>query len=119
MSDEILRTLISVVAYLSDLFVFLVAVLAAYITLQQPKIRATLGETNVLVRVVALVALSGLLASVGSRIVGDLMTLPRSLFFPATSAFYASVEFLGALITVGVLVAASWFMLKQSESRPG
>ena len=119
MSDELLRTFINVVAYLSNLLVFLVAVLAAYLTLQQPRIRASLGETNALVRVVTLVALSGLLASVGSRIVGDLMTLPMSLFSAAIGGFYASVEFLGALISIAGLVAASWFLLRRSNPHQG
>jgi hypothetical protein len=119
MSDEVLRTIINVMAYLSDLLVFLVAVLAAYLTLQQPKIRVTLGETSILVQVVSLVALTGLLASVGSRIVGDFMALPRSRVFSSVSGFYASVEFMGALISIGGLVAASRYMLKQSNLDKG
>lgn len=115
MSDELLRTFISVVGYLANLLVFLVAILASYFTLQQPRFRAPLGESSPLVRVVALVALSGLLASVGNRIVGDFMTLPMSLFTSTVAGFYAAIEFLGALASVGALTAACWFLLKHSE----
>ena len=118
MSDLTLSTIISILQNLTYAIVFLLGAGAAYLTLNQPRVRQWLKGTGVIVHVVLFLALSTLLYQSISPIINDLFAFPRGLINSTrTAGFTSSAQCLsGVLVLIG-LAFGSWRLSKEKKER--
>ena len=116
MSDLTLSTIITILQNLTHTIVFLLSAGAAYLTLNQPRVRQWLKDTGVIVHVVLFLVLSTLLYQAISPIISDLFAFPRGLINSSrTAGFTSSAQCLsGVLVLIG-LAFGSWQLSKGKE----
>jgi hypothetical protein len=115
MSDSTVSIAISVIQDLAYTVVFLICVAASYLTLQQPKVKAWLEGTGVLVHVVVFIVLAALLSMAVNPIISDLFAFPHGLINQA-NGFSVSVQCLGGVLGLAGLVVGGWLLAGRSKA---
>ncbi len=110
-----LSTALSMLQNLVYALAFIGCAAAAYLALQQPRLKEWLGDSSVLVRIVLFIALTELLALPVNGIIGSLFALPNGLVNQYNNGFIASVQCLVGLLMIASLAAGGW-MLAQRRS---
>jgi hypothetical protein len=116
MSDLTLSIVITILQNLTYAIVFILSAGAAYLTLNQPRVRDWLRGAGVLVQVVLFLVLSTLLYQTATPILSDLFAFPRGLMDSSrTAGFVSSARCLSGVLVLGGLVFGSWRLAKSNK----
>lgn len=106
---DVLQDLVRIIAFAACAF-------AAYLTLQQPPLQAWLAESRALVRVVAFIIITQLLAFAANAAIANLFVSPRG-FSTVTSGLVSSVQCLTGLVMLACLVGGAWLIAKRAPAK--
>lgn len=109
---EPFSTLISVFQQFLYALAFVGSAAVAFLVLQQPRIKPWMLENNALVRIVAFIALTGLLLIPVNSIISDLFALQYGLG-SLGSGLSTAVQCLGGLLGIVCLVGGAWLLAQR------
>jgi hypothetical protein len=99
------------------LVVFIAAFVVAYLTVQQPKIKAWLDEMGKLVKAVVFILLAYWLNGVGSWVVSNLLAAPRSLVYAGNAVDTVMQCLQGLVLLAGLVVGVVLILRKQAAKQ--
>jgi hypothetical protein len=92
---------------------FIGCAVAAYLTLQQPRVKGWLEDSGFLVRIVFFIALTELLVLPVNSIIGSLFALPNGLVNQYNNGFIASMQCLAGLLMIASLAVGGWMLARR------
>jgi len=108
-----LSIVLNIFQYLVHVLAFIGCAVAAYLALQQPRLKEWLAGSHLLVRVVLFIALTELLVLPVNSIISYLFALPNGLVNQYNNGFIASMQCLVGLLMIASLAAGGWMLAKQ------